>query len=214
MPRADASLEERIAESASLVGAPLLATIIGAQWFRLGKSKAEALSRPVDMDNLARIDTWRRVQIVPGVMVYAVDLWNGVDHPGVANLSIAIHVPPNEPDTFVISSLNADYLRSADVSWSSVIAVAECLADRLGGLSMIASHELLELLQKKMPGSSERAAYAAFWGIDRSGNNPAYRGLETAQISAPFSCVAADSWEELNAPTASQLRRVAELLGE
>lgn len=214
MSQADTSLGERIAEAAGVLGDPLLTTIIGARLYRLGRSKTEALSRSVSGDALAHVETWRRVPLIPGRTVFSVDLWNGRDDSESANLSIAIHMPPSHVDAFVVSGLNADYLRSAYVAWSDVLAFAESLALKLGGVARVTSHELLDFTKERMASGDQRVAYAAFWGVDRSGNNSGYRALMKAATAAPFCCVAANSWEEMHAPKPVRLREITGLLGQ
>lgn len=213
VPETNASIELRVAEATGVFGVRILAKIAGAQWYRLGRSKAEALSRPVSIDDLRQVQAWRRVPLIPGSMIYSADLWNGRDHPEGVNLSIAINVPSTDLDTCVVSNLDANYLRASGISWRDVLIFAESLAQMLGGVARISSHELLDQAKDWKAVGAQEAAYAAFWGIDRSGKNPRYHELMKKRKFPPVSCVAAKSWEEVYFAEIDQFREILQLLG-
>lgn len=212
IPPADASLDVRLMEVANLFNNPTFTAIARAEWYSLGRSKAEALSKPVRRAELAQLQFWRCVPLIQGKHVYTINLWNGRDDLNSVNISIALHVPPDDPDIFVISGISADNLRSSGVSWKGLLDLSISLAERLGGAVRVSSHELLERASELLAVDAQKAVYAAFWGIDRSGRNPAYRSLLATERDIPFFCVSADSWEEVFAPNPARLRDVTRFL--
>ncbi len=208
IPPADSSLDARVMEIANLFNNPMFTAIAGAEWYLLGRSKAEALSKPMRRAELVQLHLWRCVPLIQGKHVYACNLWNGRDDLNSVNISIALHVPPEDPDTFVISGLSADNLCSSGVSWRAILDLSILLAETLGGAVRVSSHELLERGAELLAADAQKAVYAAFWGIDRSGRNPAYRSLLATERDIPFSCVSADSWEEVFAPNPARMRDI------
>jgi hypothetical protein len=223
LPPGGASLEQRAAEVLRVAGDLGLPPAIAGQWFEKGRSKKKALSKPVRLEELQTIKRpWRRVPLVGDEVFYALDLWNGRDLPGDATLSIVLYQPPVsmarfsiaglETDMFMVTGPDLSVLEADGVSWAALLEVARRTADRLGGRTVVTSTEAMAYCEQQNISGADHAAYAAFWGIDRSGQNPFYRPLASAGAEAPFEVVACASEAEVEAPDAAQLGKLLRLL--
>jgi len=155
---------------------------------------------------------WRRVPLVPGESYHSLNLWNGRDEPESCGLSIHIYDPSGDADMFLLSGLNTGFLRSAGFPWKGMLDSARLLSEKLGGLTIVSSHELCEDSSKKNIPHSDEAAYAAFWGEDRSGCNSLYRRLRQFAAKVPFASVVAETWAEVEAPDETRLRELIGIL--
>ena len=93
------------------------------------------------------------------------------------------------------------------MSWREVLALAESLALRLGGLTVVGSYALhLYAESKGIPD----AVYAAYWGVDRSERNPFYARLGAAGHEPCWSIVASATWAEVLDPSLASLATFTE----
>ena len=145
-----------------------------------------------------------------GESYWDLSVWNGGPQGEGANLYVWIRDPSSQLDQLGISA-ELDFLRRT-MAWSDVLAAARQLSEQLGGYTIVASHELIDECKRRGIAHADEAAYAAFWGPDRSGRNPKYRGLATAGRTAPYANVACDSWADMSAPDDARLRDIAENL--
>ena len=149
--------------------------------------------------------------LIEGEAYWALDVWNGRQKGEEANLGFWLFEPPTQLDGIVIE-VQIERLRAVAL-WADVLAATRQLSEMLGGCAIVSSHELQEEVARKIAGA-EHAAYAAFWGVDRSGLNPLYRWLATTGREAPTEIVACDSWEEVNSPDRTRLRAITESLAD
>lgn len=150
---------------------------------------------------------WRRVPLNADAteICWGLDLWNGQKPPKAGSLSIALFDPPVGHEPILPSGLDTDRIvltgpeRShvdADSSvWSGILTLARCLGDELGGMSIVTSHELWQSAEEEGLSNGCAAAYAAFWGLDRSGGNRHYRWLSDAGIQPPHAMILCPTWE-------------------
>jgi hypothetical protein len=212
IPSNSSLLEECIEEAVGLLSDSTIMKIIGTKWYFLGNSKAEALSNQVTLGDISRIDNWRQVHLSDGVTMHRLNLWNGQDYPRGANVSLAINVPSGHLNTFVISSLDTRFLHDSGVLWETILLSAKHIAERLGGLALVSSDDLLNLLKERSMKATEQAAYGAFWGMDRSGKNPRYSAVRKRRVELPFSYIVCDCWEKLQDPDGDRLEEIVNLL--
>ena len=86
LPPSHLPIEQRMMEALGVIRQPELASIFGAGWFKGGRTKKAALSRPVNLENITpKAPPWRRVSMtdVPphNDIYYQLGLWNGLDSP-------------------------------------------------------------------------------------------------------------------------------------
>jgi hypothetical protein len=211
-PDKNASLSERIGTIAHLFRSSTLTTLIGKRWYALGYSRKQSLSRPVLPSHLQEINTWRFTHLIEPSGCYRMDLWNGIDSSMGITVLTEINSPPNRLDTLVIQGPEIDILRTSLVPWTLVLSCGRCIAEQLGGLAVISSHELIDYALKNNIEKPNLAGYGAFWGPDRSGMNPAYRPLMEEGISPPFSIVTSNTWAQVQSPNYSRLKDLMNLL--
>ena len=208
MPAPSATLGGRIAEAAAVVRSVASeSAYASAGWFLTARSRKAALAKPVDLERLSSLEKpWRRVPLIEGEAYYSLSMWDGKSDVESADVSVDVHEPPIEPDQLVISGPTTDAFR-ARVSWREVLALAELLALRLGGRTVVGSYALhLYAEPKGIPD----AAYAAYWGVDRSGRNPFYGRLRAVGHEPPWSIVASATWEEVLDPSLASLASLTE----
>jgi hypothetical protein len=111
----------------------------------------------------------------------------------------------------VVSLADFDQPRLPDVKWDDVLSLCETIAGALGGLATVNSDALNVATDLKIP-NPEAAAYAAFWGTDRSGRNPRYRELMNRGLDAPYIGIVCQSWNEVSSPNLEKLQDLAKLL--
>jgi hypothetical protein len=215
-------------EALGVIRQPELASLFGAEWFKGGRTKKAALSRPVHLENITpKAPPWRRVSMtdVPphNDIYYQLGLWNGLDRPASCSFSITLYEPALDPrrlqipgletDTIIIPGPELALLESTSTAWHRLLDICHLIANLLGGRAEITSDELWDLArgQTQLSQASD-AAYAAFWGIDRSTHNPLYRPLGESNATGPSSMVASDSWEQVTHPDVERLQRLIDCL--
>ena len=200
------SIEERIQHAAAVFSAPDVQSLVGQQWFRGGKSKRDALSKPVPMSAFGEIKTWDRSLLTPEIYMYGLSLWNGRDYPESFSLSVTLQAPPERtsphfsPNQFLLSGFEINQLQARNIAWTSILAVAQFMAEEFKGRSMIRSDELYKIGEQNC-GIEEPdiPAYAAFWGGCGSERHPT-------------SMIVCKSWDEARSPDCARLRELAALL--
>src|SRR5688572_7821800 len=102
-PAAGAEIRARIGQIARLLERQETVALVGRDWYRLGRSKKEALSKPLSIKKLEEVRSWDRGRILadetnPEEIDYSLGAWNGRDPPDVASLSVMLHDPPTWMD--------------------------------------------------------------------------------------------------------------------
>lgn len=157
--------------AAALAAESSLATLAGERWVRREGSRRDALAQDVPLRALGDPETWRRARLGGG-WLYRLSLWSGEDGPAGASLSLTLHDPPDDDDVLVLSDLDEDAVRAGRPPWPALLAAAASWARWLGGVCVVSSHALVEHAASLGLDGAERAAFAAFWGVDRSGTKP------------------------------------------
>lgn len=223
LPASHLSIEERIAESAYVLHNFVNEPLGVATWFDTGRSKKDALTRSFSVESLRnKQKPWRRSLLVPGEWIWKIGLWNGRDDEETGTLSITLFdpVPDNskpqpkglESDTLLICGPSFSIGEQPEQKWVELLDMARNLASELGGLCIITSQTLWDKVEKAGWQRASAAVYAAFWGVDRSGENPNFRHLKEINQSGPFESIACRSWEEAQNPNFTELRKVSDLL--
>jgi len=161
------------------------------------------------LDDVASPATWRRRRFGDEECDYVLALWNGRDEPVGASLSVELHQPSVYADTFALDGPSLDGLAAA-CPWQTVLECARAVAVAVGGMCVVSSHELVEALEARGAQHASMAAYAAFWGADRSAVEPAFMTLGSDGGPAPDAVSCAASWSEALAP---DWARVGDLAG-
>jgi len=211
-PESNASLAERIEIIIGLFSNSAITALIGGQWYRLGRSSKQALSKPFLPSELRQINTWRFTQLSADSGYYGIGLWNGSDIPKGVTLTLEINTTANRLDTLVIDGPEIAALRADVISWDIVLSCGRYIAEQLGGLAVVSSHELIDYARKNSIEGADLAAYAAFWAIDRSEKNPGYIALMQEDWSLPFSMVICMTWEDVKSPNLNRIRELIRLL--
>jgi len=209
LPATDSHLDDRIAEVASLLRTDVAERVCGNRWYRLGMSKRKSLAEPVEF---TANQAWRRSPLTKGQVMYRLEVWNGSDDGLSSNLSSIIHEPSDEVDVLVISLGETEALAAAGASWGDVLALADSSARTLGGRAIVSSRELREWAAERSLEYSGEIAYAACWGIDRSGVNGYYSRFTQESRELPYCSVACATWEEVRAPDEQKVVSTASLL--
>lgn len=205
------SLDARAAEAIGALTGSALVPKLGGRWFHLGRSRKDALKREVALSATTRYaDICRRVPLSDNTAYWSCQLWNGAEDGREANLKLSLFDPPGQPDGVGVEA-DLAHVRAA-VPWPRLLDSVRDLARTLGGCAIVSSHELREEASRLEIAADEHAAYAAFWGVDRSEANPLYRWLAATDRGTPTEIVACDSWDAALAPDAIALGRVAEVL--
>jgi hypothetical protein len=185
--------------------------MVGPRWFKLGRSRKEALKHEVRLGELqTNKNAFRRVPLIDEDAYWTLDVWNGRAEEEGANVHFRLYDPPTNLDVFMISFDRAAL--GGTVSWDDVVFSARQLSRQFGGQVIVRSHELLEYAAERNIPDAEFAAYAAFWGDDRSGRNPLHRWMESSGVKPPLEIVACNSWEEVEAPDEARLRAISQRL--
>lgn len=113
LPPRHLPIEQRMMEALGVIRQPELASIFGAGWFKGGRTKKAALSRPVNLENITpKAPPWRRVSMtdVPphNDIYYQLGLWNGLDRPASCSFSITLYEPALDPRRLQIPGLETD----------------------------------------------------------------------------------------------------------
>jgi len=211
-----ASMPARIAEVARVLSSTSLVTSVGPRWLLKAWSRKDALKKEVILRELEKHpEHLERVRLKTGTEYLELDAWNGRASKEGATLAVTLQAAPSptDLDKFVLS-VQTGFLRSSVPSWDDVLAATRGFARELGGYALVSSHELLDEAKKRgFPRTSTDfvyGAYAIFWGVDRSGQNPHYRWLAQTERSAPFETIACTSWDEVQAFPEERLHALAE----
>jgi len=198
-PEAGRSVDDRVVEAGALLQSLELVSFLGTQWYNLGNSKREALSKPIKPGSLASVGRpWKRTKMGAGWHNTRLLAWNGKDDLDAADLSVTIvDADENEAENLERVGLAADTLvisfhgRCAGSKHGrvDVFDTARTIADRLGGAALVTSHDVVEAAEARGMRNYMVAGYAAFWGVDRSGRNPQYTALRAKGIEPPYSFI-------------------------
>jgi len=189
-PTAGTGIQARIGQIAGLLGREETVALMGPNWYRLGRSKKEALSKPLSQEKLNDVRSWSRDKILRGetdreVMEYSLGVWNGRDEPDAASLMVDLHEPATEMDSLVFGGPDLESLKD---KWRRVLAWGEAVANHLRGLSLVSSDRLIEWARTEGLEKASSAGHASFDG--RNGR----------------SIVSAASWPEAIAPSKQRVQ--------
>lgn len=214
LPPRDATLLDRFSEVRRPMTTNALLAKLGPRWFQLGRSRKDALKREVRLEEFdPKQKGCERVTLgTSGKSYWSLSVWNGGPDGETAGLRVTIREPSSEVDQIVISA-ELDFLQRT-MAWTDILGAARHLSEQLGGYTIVSSDDLIDEGKRRgiVYDSPAAYAYAAFWGVDRSGRNPKYRWLATTRRTAPFEIVACDSWAEVSAPDNARLREITESL--
>ena len=209
LPDPTHALEGRIGEIVTLLRSEVVERLTGSRWHGLAMSRAAALRDRVDL-NATR--AWRKVPLTTTQVMHRLGLWNGADEALSASLSATVYEPSEEPDILVFSTSDCQSLEASETRWADVLAVAEAFANQLGGRAIVSSNELLEWAAQRNVEHADVAAYAAYWGVDRSGANPCYEWIPKDHRGSPSCEVACTTWAEAASPSEERLANLVRLL--
>lgn len=208
MSPAEASLVDRLGEAARAAATLTAELNVGPRWFQLGRSRKDALKKEVRLEDVSTQNkSCRRVELADNEAYWAMNIWNGRSEGQEANLAFSLFERQTRPDGLMVSA-EIDHLRGT-VGWPGVLAATRELANALGGCAIVTSHEARERETEHNSPAADHTAYAAFWGIDRSGRNPLYRWLTDQGRMAPWETLACESWAEVETPDLARLRRIS-----
>lgn len=208
-----ARLEARKRQMADLLAHPDLQTVAGGQWYEQAMSEREALLRPVNVPNPSVPKPWEDVRLSTDTRFHRLTLWNGADDECGVEVSISLRDPPGDDlDTFVVSLTRPRLLRTTRIDWEVILALCRTLAKELGGLTILSAGDLVAIAEERNLRSPDAAAYAAFWGTDRTGRDRAHASLRARGLDPPYEIVVARSWDEVFNPDSGRLHDAIELL--
>jgi hypothetical protein len=192
-PLAGMEIQARIGQVVRLLEREETIAIMGRNWYRQGRSKKEALSKPLSLAKLTDVRSWGRGKVIiertgREEIDYSLGIWNGRDDPEAASFMADLNEPPTEPDTLLFSGPRLESLKD---KWHHVLAWGEAVAIHLGGRSFVGSDELRDWAEAEGLEGAALAGYAAFNGRDGR------------------SIVGAATWPEVIAP---DKKRVQELI--
>src|SRR5262249_37598996 len=129
MPPQNAPIASRLAEISDVGSATKLLTMVGPRWYKLGRSRKDALRHEVVLGEVhITRPICRRVPLIDGEAYWALDVWNGRADQESANVHFSLYDPPNNLDIFYIS-FQRDALEPT-VSWNDVLSAARHLSER------------------------------------------------------------------------------------
>jgi hypothetical protein len=210
LPAVGEGIDERRAAVATVLDDPVLVRCFGRQWFAKGYSKSKARLKPIERADLTHKRHWPRVRLIDERFYFHFDVWNGQDHPKASSASAMVHSPPVEPDTFVINGQTAFLETCAE--WAEILSLGRAIATQLGGVVIVSSAELMMARDEQHLEGGDVAAYAAFWGVDRSGVNPWHRPLRRQGLDLPYESIACGDWADAHAPSDDRLLPTIRLL--
>ena len=192
MPASDASVASRLAEMADIgTHTRLLDEGCGPHWFQLGHSRRDALKHEIRLADLHTTpNICRRVALTEGEAYWTLDAWNGRPDEEGANLHFRLYDPPIDLDVFLISLERAAL--GETLQWNDVLSTARRLSEQLGAHVIVRSDSLLTYAAERNIAGAENSAYAAFWGVDRSGHNPLFQWFGSVGMEPPSEIVACD----------------------
>jgi len=167
-PPAGAEIQARIGQIARLLGREETVAVVGGHWYRKGRSKKEALSKPISLAKLEEGRSWDREKFVfeetgREMMDYWFGAWNGRDDPDSVSLLVHLTEPSTEMDSIGFGGPGLESLKD---KWRHVLAWGEAVAHHLGGRSLVSSNELMEWAEAEGLEGADMAGYAAFDGRD------------------------------------------------
>jgi hypothetical protein len=194
-PPAGTKIQTRIGQIVRLLERDETVALVGRNWYRLGRSKREALSKPLSLTKLTEVRSWGRGKVIieetgREERDYSLGVWNGRDEPDIASLSVMLHEPSTWSDSLVFRGPG---LESVKDKWRSVLAWGEAIATHLGGQSEVSSHDLRDWAGAEGMKHADSAAYAVFEGDGRSS-------------------VAATTWSEVIAPDKKRVQEVIRMI--
>jgi hypothetical protein len=169
-PAACAAIQARIEQVARLLEREETVALVGANWYRLGRSKKAALSKPLSLAKLREVRSWHREKFVfeaTGLeeIDYRLDVWNGRDPPDSASLSVHLNEPTTEVDAIVFRGPDLESLKDR---WPHVLALGEAVAQHFGGECLVSSNTIIEWARAEGLERADMAGYAIFHGDGRS----------------------------------------------
>jgi hypothetical protein len=140
-PAAGTGIQARIQQIARLLEREETVAVVGGNWYRLGRSKKEALSKPLSLSKLGQVRSWRREKLVYGTtgleeMNYGLGVWNGRDPPGSVSFSVDLYEPTTHADTLVFRGPDLESMKD---KWHQVLAWGEAVAHHMAGRSKVSS---------------------------------------------------------------------------
>jgi hypothetical protein len=211
LPPPEASLESRFSEVGKVTTTLRALSSLGPRWFKLGNSRKDALKREVPLGEIhTNRKLWRRRPLGDGEAYWDLSVWSGRSEEEGANFGISLHERSSQADGIGFAT-EREFLRRT-VAWVEVIDAARRLSVELGGCAVVSSNELMEEASSQGIAHADHAAYAAFWGVDRSGRNPLYRWLAKTLHATPFEIVACESWEDASGVDGRRFRAIAQTL--
>ncbi len=189
-----AEIQVRIGEIVRLLEREETVTLVGDKWYRKGRSRKEALSKPLSLAKLGEVRSWRREKFVyeeTGLeeITYSLGIWNGRDDPEAVSLLVYLTEPITQVQSIAFDGLDLELVKD---KWRDVLAWGEVVARHLGGRGVVSSDELMKWAEVQGLEEADLAAYAVFDG--REGR----------------SSVSAATWPEVIAP---DKKRVQEAIG-
>jgi len=185
-PPADAGLMDRIEQIVRLLERQETVAVMGRNWYRQGRSKREALSKPLSQAKLTDVRSWGREKFIyeeagrkVEVIQHWLGVWNGRDAPDGASLSVEIHEPMRGMDFVVFRGPELDSLKD---KWRHVLAWGEAVSHHLGGWSLVSSNQLIDWARAEGLERADMAGYAAFHS--RDGRSIVY-ATTWAEVIAP-----------------------------
>lgn len=210
LPTNKSKLEDRLEEALMQLRKVSRTQLFGVQWFWPGASKVEALENPVNLKELTS-KHWLMIPIIKEQVMYRLAIWNGKEGYESCKLSATLNIPSEGVDKIVVSVDDINWLRSSGAKWENVLELAESLAIQLGGISIVSSIQLRNWSKEQQLANVDRAAYALFWGVDRSMKNPKFNGLQEAGRTPPYEFKACRSWEEVDHPDTNRIQNTIRL---
>jgi hypothetical protein len=172
----DMPLEQRLSKAAVVLRSPQVEEIFGPNWYHGGKSRKDALSKPVNLDDVLKLEAWsewRGEPPPPCGLTYTFGMWNGHDgadprRGGVSVILIEEPVPyvhriPGRSGRMVFDCPVLEVIAKDETRVAQFISFARFLASRLEGTAVLRSYELMEYAEERDALDEHLMAYAAFW---------------------------------------------------
>lgn len=208
-PDPQASVERRVQQAAELLARDEAVALMGNGWYRLGRSKAQALTKPVATSELANPGSWKQSAFGPGEVDHVLSVWNGHDDPRGVSLRVELHTPASQVDTL---AFDGPQLETATARWSEALALARALATDLEGLAIVSSHELIAWAEGQQLERADLAAYAAFWGTGAASRSPDDTLIPRAPGAGPQERVWATTAAQVTSPNRGEVDALIRLL--
>lgn len=180
-PSSPAAPPRRLEDVAAALHDPSIRALCGPCWFALGGSKKEALSRPVDLVNVADGTAWRKRGRSPSPSWMALSLWNGLDAIESVNLDLRLCLGSGV-DTLALTDIQYDGLPAPALGerWDLLLRCARSLVRRLGGVSVLGSDALMTWARLAGLDDANFVANGLAWAVQGG------EGLEEALVGPPW----------------------------